>query len=159
MRVMEGWWWVSLCACMYVHVQVCHFGSVLTISVPGASTPFLPMGCPAPMTSTWPLVTSSCTCRLQRVKALLLSWLKGPNPEIKLHLHVTTLNQMHMFEYWPPGNGTPSILSPFRMQRGQCTVQHGVVERPLIRTWRQRVVHENHGAQLKIKKKLTWATS
>ena len=32
---MEGLWWVSLCVCMYVHVQVCHFGSVLTMSVPG----------------------------------------------------------------------------------------------------------------------------
>ena len=35
MRVMEGWWWVSLCVCVHVHVQVCHFGSVLTICVPG----------------------------------------------------------------------------------------------------------------------------
>ena len=33
--MMEGLWWVSLCVCMYVHVQVCHFGSVLTMSVPG----------------------------------------------------------------------------------------------------------------------------
>ena len=24
-----------VCMCMYVHVQVCHFGSVLTICVPG----------------------------------------------------------------------------------------------------------------------------
>ena len=35
MGVMDGWWWVSLCVCMYVHVLVCHFGSVLTICVPG----------------------------------------------------------------------------------------------------------------------------
>ena len=26
---------MSLCVCMYVHVQVCHFGSLLTICVPG----------------------------------------------------------------------------------------------------------------------------
>ena len=108
-----------VCACMYVHVQVCHCGSVLTISVSAASTPFLPMGCPAPMTSTWPLVTSTCTCRLQRVnKTLLLSWLKGPNPEIKLHLHVTTLNQVHMFEYWPPGNGSSLHPQPFQDAKG-----------------------------------------
>ena len=25
----------ELCVCMYVRVQVCHFGSVLTICVPG----------------------------------------------------------------------------------------------------------------------------
>jgi hypothetical protein len=26
---------VCVCVCMYVHVQVCHFGSALTICVPG----------------------------------------------------------------------------------------------------------------------------
>ena len=26
---------MSLCLCMHVHVQVCHFGSVLTTCVPG----------------------------------------------------------------------------------------------------------------------------
>ena len=26
---------MSLCVCLHVHVQVCHFGSVLTICVPG----------------------------------------------------------------------------------------------------------------------------
>ena len=85
-------------ACMYVHVQVCHFGSVLTICVPGVRIYVMYMRMLYICVCVCEVILFSCDVRLGGSNVNVSIYL-SIHPSIYFSIYLSVCLSIHLFIY------------------------------------------------------------